>query len=173
MRSRQIRSLPLTEGDLRESFGEILAAVAGKLGLAVDEVAERLRERCGGYCFDETGLVRLFRPASVIACLREAEQEGVFPALESSGFASRLPPLIRARGHEDPAWHQGTGLFPAFSIDMGISRGSDMALLLFQAGLLSVEPGGWGVLELRCPNQEAAAAMDSLGGGLIRTGPGA
>ena len=155
----------LAEAELREGFGEILAAVARKLGLAVDEVVERLRERCGGYCFDDAGMVRLFRPASVIACLREAERKGVFPARESGEFASRLLPLIRARVREDAAWHQGAWFLPAFSLDMGISRRSDMALLLFQAGLLSVEPGGQGFLELRCPNQETAAAMNSLAGG--------
>lgn len=155
----------LTEAELREGFGEILAAVAGKLALSVDEVVERLRERCGGYCFDEAGMVRLFRPASVIACLREAEQKGAFPALESGGYASRLVPLIRARMHEDTAWRRDSWHLPAAELEACLSRTSCMETLLFQAGLLSVDSGSWSLLKLRCPNQEAAAVMDALEGG--------
>lgn len=152
-----------TEAELCEGFEEGLAAVAGKLGLAVDEVVERLRERCGGYCFDEACSVRLFRPASVMVFLREAERKGAIPALESSSFASRLLPLIRAKVREAPAWNQGAWHLPAAELEACLSRTSGMGTLLFQAGLLSVDSGSWSLLKLDCPNQEAAAVIESLG----------
>lgn len=167
-----------TREDLRKYFrGSIDRAVSVGKGIPEEEVTDKQREElldslseeCGGYCFDETGSVKVYSPLSVSRFFRSITESlndsGCFTH-EGAGQDSVLSDFLKAQGvrlsdilsdGQRTVCGEPDFRFPEPLLSM------DPKVLLCQYGYLTLDSDLRGFnLALKVPNREAQAALERV-----------
>ena len=167
-----------TREDLRKYFrGSIDRAVSVGKGIPEEEVTDKQREElldslseeCGGYCFDETGSVKVYSPLSVSRFFRSITESlndsGCFTH-EGAGQDSVLSDFLKAQGvrlsdilsdGQRTVCGEPDFRFPESLLSM------NPKVLLCQYGYLTLDSSMRGFnVRLKVPNRQALAALANL-----------
>jgi hypothetical protein len=153
------RVLGFSESEIRATFPEELARLAGGLGTDVDGAVAQLAHWYNGYCFD--GASTCFNPFPVLSALRA----GVITQREMQAASGinwlGLTPgdLVHSLAAE---LGRGTRSGSPASFDIADLEGRRVRAvpLLLQTGLLTVEPGQ--VQRCHPPNEYARASLQAM-----------
>ena len=152
------RVLGFSEAEIRATFPEELARLAGSLGTDVDGAVAQLAHWYNGYCFD--GATSCFNPYPVLSALRAGKiTERELEAASGTNWLSLTPGAVVAGLAEE--LRVGAHIDTA-SIDIDSLQAHQVRVvpLLLQTGLLSAVAGQPEVC--RAPNEYARRSLQLL-----------
>jgi hypothetical protein len=149
------RALGFSEAEIRASFPEELARLAGSLGTDVDGAVAQLAHWYNGYCFD--GATSCFNPYPVLVALRAGKiTERELEAASGTNWLSLTPRAVVAGLAEE--LRAGARVDTAsIDVDNLQARRVRAVPLLLQTGLLSAVAGQPAVC--RAPNEYARRSL--------------
>ncbi len=155
--------LGYTEEELQSSFGAYLQQAADRLQLPQAELLSQMREMYDGFCFDMQASSHVYVPWSVLQFLAYPENGLLNYWFDSAGKPTALMNYLKAHrmiGPDDYANDR------TLTLD-ALLRSADLdtlepAVLLFQAGCLSIAQRNRNTVVLRYPNQEMRESMALL-----------
>ncbi len=155
--------LGYTEEELQASFGAYLQQAAERLQLTRAKLLSQMREMYDGFCFDMQASSHVYVPWSVLQFLAYPENGLLNYWFDSAGKPTALMNYLKAHrmiGPDDYANDR------TLTLD-ALLRSADLdtlepAVLLFQAGYLSIAQRNRNTVVLRYPNQEVAHSLATL-----------
>ena len=152
--------LGYTEEELGRYFGDYVAQAAEALELSPGELLTRMRERYDGYCFDGQASTHVYAPWSTLMFLSKPRNGLENYWIESGGQSSLLTNYVRSHSLKDPGQY---GQMQKVDKDL-LSISADVrtindAVLLMQAGYLTIKAVRGDLVYLGYPNGEVAQTM--------------
>lgn len=145
-----------TEEELRNNFDEPLRRLASKEGFCVDEVIDRLKERCGGYKFTCSG-EPVFAPNAVLNILEKQSLQAE-EKVEIPDYLQRMVDIAQTKPR--------IFLYGDHSL-MGYQYGQkDLTMLFFMNGLMTIKDwdNDFSHYNLQLTNHRAAETVRNLVG---------
>ena len=145
-----------TQAELERDFAGWIDRAAEAMGMAREELLERMKDYYDGFCFD--GTTRLYNPFSILRFFSEARFANYWYASASPTF---IVEYMKRHAIQDPAEYERLEVAPDFAESQEIER-SRPESFLYQAGYLTIREWEERALVLDYPNQEVRDALGRM-----------